>query len=154
MTGQTCVYCFVLMQIRALPHIQKTVAAARNTSNRTLGVLEPWQIAACAVCFTLTLVWIYEFLFNHDESMSLLLILVRNSSTVLWYKFVSNITSVVFCEIMLNASIVVVVLCISHSCGGNPKMYDHDSWHGMNTFHYFFYDCYSVTMSNCYGFTL
>jgi len=36
--------------------------------NRTLAVFEPWEIAAVAVCVTLLVVWIFEFLFKHDES--------------------------------------------------------------------------------------
>jgi len=59
-------YC---MQVAALPYIQTAVATSRNKANRALGVLEPWQIAACTVFVTLVVVWIFDFLFRHDESM-------------------------------------------------------------------------------------
>jgi len=52
-----------------LPYIQTAVATSRNKANRTLGVMEPWQIAACTVCVTLVVVWIFDFLFKRDESM-------------------------------------------------------------------------------------
>jgi len=66
-----CCCVTVYMQVAALPYIQKAVATSRNKANRTLAFLEPWQIAACTLCVTLMLVWIFEFLFQHDESMFL-----------------------------------------------------------------------------------
>jgi len=65
MFGRSC-----YVQVAVLPFIQKAVATSRNKANRTLGVMEPWQIAACAVCVTLVVVWILDFLFQRDESMS------------------------------------------------------------------------------------
>jgi len=63
-----CRLCYA--QDTSLPYIQSAVAASRNKANRTLEVLEPWQIAACTVCATLVTVWIFEFLFMCNESTS------------------------------------------------------------------------------------
>ena len=57
------------MQVAPLPYIQTAVATSRNRANELLGVLEPWQIAACTATAVIVNVWIFEFLFKHDESM-------------------------------------------------------------------------------------
>ena len=61
-----CFGCYV--QDAILPYIQRVVATCRNKANRSLAFLEPWEIAACAVCVTLIVVWILKFLFSHNES--------------------------------------------------------------------------------------
>jgi len=61
-------FCLHCVQDATLPYVQRIVATSRNKANRSLGFLEPWQIAACAVCFTLIVVWTFEFLFGRDES--------------------------------------------------------------------------------------
>jgi len=75
-----CIATFVLLcalidactrglQVAALPYMQTNVATLRNKANRTLGFLEPWQIAVCAASATFAVLWIYDLLFKREESM-------------------------------------------------------------------------------------
>ena len=68
----SCEFCYT--QDVALPYVRTAVAASRNKANRALAFFEPWEIAACSICATLLIVWIYEFLFRHNESMHLVFV--------------------------------------------------------------------------------